>query len=337
MSEALLAPTVIARAHERIAPYINRTPLFHSTLLNHWLGHEFVFKVEGLQKVGAFKVRGALNALLSLQEEGNLPDSVVAFSSGNHAQAVAYAAKQVGVPATILLPADASGVKRQATAGYGAKVIVAESRAEAEARTAELQAEGAYLLHPYDDDRVLAGQGTACYEALNTGLRPDAIFATCGGGGWLSGTYLAAQLLAPRTAVYGAEPAQANDAAQSYRSGDIIRFADSPHTIADGARTLCVSPRTFQYLKRLAGFYEIEEGEIIYWTQWLAHLLKTPVEPTSAVAMAGACAWAKRQSQPRQVLVMLSGGNIAAKTYLTIWAQDLLSVTPDRHVADRAR
>ncbi len=334
MTENPLGPTAVAQAHERIAPFINQTPLFRSTLLNHWLGHEFVFKVEGFQKVGAFKVRGALNALLSLQEKGDLPDSVVAFSSGNHAQAVAYAARQVGVPATILLPADSSGVKRQATTGYGAKVIVTASRAEAEARTAELQAQGAYLLHPYDNDWVLAGQGTACYEALKSGLRPDAIFATCGGGGWLSGTYLATQLLAPGTPVYGAEPLQANDAAQSYRTGGIIRFADSPDTIADGARTLCVSPRTFQYLKRLAGFYEIDEQEIIYWTQWLAHLIKTPVEPTSAVAMAGALAWAKRQSQPRQVLVMLSGGNIAPQAYLTIWAQDFLSVTPDRHAAD---
>ncbi len=334
MTDKPLAPAVVAQAHERIAPFINQTPLFRSTLLNHWLGHEFVFKVEGFQKVGAFKVRGALNALLSLQEQGNLPDSVVAFSSGNHAQAAAYAARQVGVPATILLPADASRVKRQATAGYGAKVLVTGSRAEAEVKTTELQEQGAYLLHPYDNDWVLAGQGTAAYEALNAGLRPDAIFATCGGGGWLSGTYLATQLLAPGTPVYGAEPLQANDATQSYRSGDIIRFTNSPDTIADGARTLCVSPRTFQYLKRLAGFYEIEEQEIIYWTQWLTHLIKTPVEPTSAVAMAGACAWAKSQPEPRRVLVMLSGGNIAPQTYETIWAQDLLSVTPDRHIAD---
>lgn len=334
MTEEPLAPAVVARAHERIAPFINQTPLFRSTLLDQWLGHAFVFKVEGFQKVGAFKVRGALNALLALQEKGNLPDSVVAFSSGNHAQAVAYAARQVGVPATILLPADASGVKRQATAGYGAKVIVTGGRAEAEARTAELQAQGAYVLHPYDNDWVLAGQGTACYEALQTGLCPDAIFATCGGGGWLSGTYLAAQLLAPGTPVYGAEPLQANDAARSYRSGDIVRFDESPDTIADGARTLSVSPRTFQYLERLAGFYEIEEQEIMYWTQWLSHMLKTPVEPTSAVAMAGAVAWAKQQSQPCRVLVMLSGGNIAPRTYLTIWAQDLLSITPDHHTVN---
>ncbi len=336
MTEAPLAPGVIARAHQRIAPFINRTPLFQSTLLNHWLGHEFVFKAEGFQKVGAFKVRGALNALLSMQEAGRLPDSVVAFSSGNHAQAVAYAAKQVGVAATVLLPADASPIKRQATEGYGARVIVTDNRAEAERRSDELQAQGAYLLHPYDNNGVIAGQGTACYEALDTGLRPDAVFATCGGGGWLSGTFLATQLLAPGTPVYGAEPLRANDAAQSYRAGKIIPFTASPDTLADGARTLSVSPRTFQYLRQLAGFYEIEEPEIVYWTQWLAHLLKTPVEPTSAVAMAGAVEWAKRESQPRQILVMLSGGNIAPQTYVKIWAQDHLAVTPDRRICGDA-
>jgi len=170
---------------------------------------------------------------------------------------------------------------------------------------------------------------------VGSGVLVQGCVATCGGGGWLSGTYLATQLLAPGTPVYGVEPLQANDAAQSYRYGDIIRFSDSPDTIADGARTLSVSPRTFHYLQRLAGFYEIEEQEIFYWTQWITHLLKTPVEPTSAVAMAGAVAWAEQQPERCQVLVMLSGGNIAPQTHLTIWARDLLSVTPDRHAVDR--
>ena len=327
----MLAPEAVGEARQRIAAFINETPLLHSSLLNRWLGHDFVFKVEGFQKVGAFKVRGALNALLCMQEQGSLPDKVIAFSSGNHAQAVAYAARQLHVPAAIMLPADSSPIKRQATAGYGAEVVLTQSRLEAETKAAEFEAAGAYLLHPFDNDWILAGQGTACYEALHTGLRPDAIFATCGGGGWLSGTFLATQLLAPGTPVFGAEPMQANDAARSYRGGKIVRLADSPNTIADGARTLNVSARTFQYLQRLSGFYEVEEADILYWTQWLSHLLKTPVEPTSAVAMGGAFEWLEGQTQRRQVLVMLSGGNIAPETFRKIWAQDFLSTTPDRY------
>ncbi|MDH3640121.1 MAG: pyridoxal-phosphate dependent enzyme, partial [Gammaproteobacteria bacterium] len=187
---------------------------------------------------------------------------------------------------------------------------------------------GAFLLHPYDHDLVIAGQGTACYEALATGLKPDAIFATCGGGGWLSGTFLAARLLASETLVFGAEPKQANDAAQSYRRGEIVHFTTSPETIADGARTLSVSARTFHYLRQLAGFYEIEERDIVYWTQWLTHLLKTTVEPTSAVAMAGAFEWLKHQRDPQSILVMLSGGNIAASAQARVWAADHLATPP---------
>ncbi len=324
----MLPPEAVAEAQRRIAPLVNETPLLRSRLLNRWLRHEFVFKVEGFQKVGAFKVRGALNALLEMKERGSLPNDVVAFSSGNHAQAVAYAARQLKVRATVVLPSDASSIKRQASAAYGADVVVTRSRAEAEAKTTELRERGAYLLHPFDHDGIIAGQGTACYEALQSGIRPDAIFATCGGGGWLSGTYLAAELLAPGTPVYAAEPANANDAARSCRSGRLVVLDTSPNTIADGARTLSVSERTFAYLRRLAGFFEIEEDEIIYWTQWLSHLLKTTVEPTSAVAMAGAAAWARSQPTSRHILVMLSGGNIAPETYTKIWARNALSTIP---------
>ncbi len=326
----MLSPEVVAEARRRIAPYINQTPLLRSSLLDRWMQHEFLFKVEGFQKAGAFKVRGALNALVALKQRGVLPREIVAFSSGNHAQAVAYAARQLDVRATVLLPADASSIKRQASAAYGAEVIDTRTRAEAEAKSEALRSRGAYLLHPFDDDDVIAGQGTACFEALQAGVRPDAIFATCGGGGWASGTYLAAELLAPGTPVYAAEPATAADAARSYRGGRIVRLHAAPRTIADGARTLSVAERTFQYLQRLAGFFEIEEDDIVYWTQWLTHLLKTTVEPTSAVAMAGAAEWARSQPAPRRILVMLSGGNVAPETHAQIWARNALSTTPDR-------
>jgi len=314
-----LSPHTIRTAHARIAPHIHRTPLMGSALLDDWLGHEVNFKVEGFQKGGAFKIRGAMNALLGLQEEGKLPREVVAFSSGNHAQAVAMAAKMLGVRATVIMPRFVS------TISYGAELLLTDTRRQAEIVAGEKVAQGAHLLHPSADDRVIAGQGTACLEALEDCGRPDAIFATCGGGGLLSGTWLAAQLLAPEALVFGAEPLMANDAARSCREGHIVSFDDSPMTIADGARTLHISEITFAYLRRLAGFYEVSEEEIIYWTQWLNHLLKVVVEPTSAVAMAAAFQWLKTQKSKRRVLVILSGGNVDAESYRKIWAKDYLS------------
>jgi len=323
-----LSPNEVQTAQARIAPYIHRTPLMSCKLLDSWLGHEIVFKVEGFQKIGAFKIRGALNALLTLKEEGRLPERVVAFSSGNHAQAVALAGKMLGIKTTIIMPKFVSKVKQQATRGYGAELILTDTRQEAEALGAEKQKHGAWLLHPSADDMVIAGQGTACLEALEDGAIPDAIFAACGGGGLLSGTWLAAQALAPSAQVFGAEPKMGNDAMQSYRSGRIVALPDTPMTIADGARTLSVSERTFHYLRRLAGFYDIEERDIIYWTQWLHHLLKASVEPTAAMAMAAAYEWLKTQKDKKCVLVILSGGNIDAETQRQIWAEDYLGQPP---------
>jgi threonine dehydratase len=323
-----LSPDSISEAHRRIAPYIHRTPLLQSHLLNEWLGHEIIFKAEGLQKVGSFKIRGALNALLTLKEENRLPSEVVAFSSGNHAQAVALAAKMLGIKATIIMPNFVSKVKQQATRSYGAELILTQTRQEAEALAAEKSKAGITFIHPSDDDLVIAGQGTACLEALQDGAEPTAIFATCGGGGLLSGTYLAARALAPNAQVFAGEPRLGNDATMSYRSASIVTLPDTPMTIADGARTLHISERTFYYLKRLAGFYDVPERDIIYWTQWLQHLLKINVEPTSAVAMAAAVQWLQKQSKKQRVLVILSGGNIDAGAHRQIWEKDYLGEPP---------
>lgn len=320
----IIQPNAIAEASTRIAPYIHRTPLVQSTLLNKLLGHEVIFKAECFQKTGAFKVRGALNTLLSLKEQGCLPEKVVAFSSGNHAQAVAWGCAQLGVKATICLPGFVSPIKRQATESYGATVINTPDRKTAEARTAEEAAKGAYVIPPFDHDMVITGQGTACFEAITDGAEPDAVFSPCGGGGLMSGTYLAAKLLKPDTLVFGGEPLQANDAAQSYRAGKIIGFDTSPPTIADGVRTPSITPRTFQYLRQLDGFFEIPEEEIIRWTQIITHLLKISCEPTSAVAMAAGAQWLATQSSSKRILVILSGGNIAHETYRRIWEKDYL-------------
>ncbi len=323
-----LPPSAIKQAHNRIAPYIRRTPLMESSLLNNMLGHDIIFKVEGFQKIGAFKFRGALNALLSLKEKGELPKEVVTFSSGNHAQGVALAGKLLGVNTTILMTQSSSPIKQQATRSYGANLITTPTRQEAEAKTKELAEQGAYFIHPFDNDMVIAGQGTACLEALEDGVKPNAIFGTCGGGGWLSGTYLASRLLAPDSLVFAGEPLNANDASQSYKTGNIVKFENAPKSIADGALSLCLSPRTFHYLKQLNGFYEVTEEEIIYWTQWLSHLLKTTVEPSSAVAMAAAHKWLKTQKTRQRVLVMLSGGNVAPETYRMVWENNYLDRLP---------
>ena len=323
----MLEPEIIKYAYQRIKPYIHNTPLLQSSHLNDWLGHEIIFKLEPFQKIGAFKIRGALNTVLSLKEQGDLPAELVTFSSGNHAQAVALAGKMFGIKTTVFMTKTSSKTKRQATEDYGAKVIITEDRKEAEARAMEMK-NRAYFIHPFDNDMVIAGQGTACYEALQTGINPAAIFATCGGGGLLSGTFLAKQLISPKSLVFAGEPAEADDATRSYNSGKIISYENSPKTIADGAVSLSVSIRTFNYLKQLNGFYTVSEEEIIYWTQWLTHLLKVSIEPTAAVAMGAAFKWLQAQKSKQKILVILSGGNISPETYRTIWEKDCLDKVP---------
>jgi threonine dehydratase len=269
-----------------------------------------------------------MNALATLKEKYALPKEVVAFSSGNHAQGVALAAKLLGIKAVIFMPAFTSPIKVQATRSYGAEVMLTPTRQEAEAGARSRAEKGAFLLPPFDSDEVIAGQGTACFEALQDAGIPDAIFATCGGGGLLSGTYLAGKLLAPNVPIYGAEPRMANDAAQSLKAGHIVRLTDTPQTVADGATSLAVAERTFAYLKKLAGIIEVEEEAMLYWAQWLAHLLKTPIEPTCAAAMQAAADWLHGQPKGRTVLIILSGGNIAPEMYRRIWEKNWLETIP---------
>lgn len=323
-----VTPEDILTAQARIAENVHRTPLLSSRTLDEALGHRIIFKAENLQKTGAFKLRGATNALLKLREDGALGDRVCAFSSGNHAQAVAYAARALGVKATLFIPKQASSLKIAATRACGAEVVLTETRQAAESAVTDLIAQGVAFIHPYDNPHVIVGQGTACLEALQDGADPDAVFAPCGGGGLMSGTYLATRCLRPTTKVFAAEPLLANDAAQSLRTGEIVRLSDTPMTIADGVRTLAISERTFSILKRLDGLFEIPEAEIICWTQWLTHLLKTVAEPTSALGMAAAAKWLSAQTTPKTVLVILSGGNIAPDTHCEIWKTDYLSSFP---------
>lgn len=323
-----LDPNLVKEAAKRVSPYLNHTPLIESRLLNNWLGHRIIFKAECLQRTGAFKARGALNALLTLKEQGNLPHHIAAFSSGNHAQAVAWACSMLGVKSTIYLPKIVSPIKKQATISYGADVVEAQTRKEAEALTDEAAKNGAYIIPPFDHDDVILGQGTACFEALSDSANPDAVFSPCGGGGLTSGTLLASRLFSKKIDVFAVEPKNANDAAISVKTGKIFRFEDSPDTIADGARTLGVSERTFHYLKQCAGIYEIEEEEIIYWSQWISHLLKVSCETTSAMAMAASYKWLKTQTTPKTALIILSGGNIDPSIQKKIWEKNYLDKIP---------
>ncbi len=185
---------------------------------------------------------------------------------------------------------------------------------------------GFYYMHPSDSDLTIAGAGTLCYEAINQlGFAPDAIFASCGGGGLLSGTYLAKELTSPTTLLFGCEPENANDAYKSVSEGEIFRFSESPDTVADGLRTLGVSERTFQYLKKLDGIYLGNESDIYYWTAWLIHLLKIECEPSCAINMTGITQWIKTQSKPRNILVLISGGNIDPSLYREIWSGNFLA------------
>lgn len=319
----------VTSAAARIRGLVKATPTLRSSVLDAMLGgHQLHFKAECFQTVGAFKARGAANTLAWLRSRGELPDSVVAYSSGNHAQAVAWAGRRFGVAARLFLPASISRVKLQATRSYGAEVVLCADRGEAEARAAEAVAAGAALVPPYDHDQVIAGQGTAALELLDEVGRCDALFAPCGGGGLLSGTVLAAQGRYPDTLVGGGEPLSANDAARSLRAGQIFRWPVAPETIADGARTLSISPRTMAYLARLFALFEIPEDEIVFWTQWLTHLLKVQIEPTAALGMAAAFRWLAGQSSPRKVGVILSGGNMDAETAAAIWARSYLDQPP---------
>lgn len=324
-----MTPAAVEAAQKRLAHHVAHTPILRSHLLDRFLNAEIFFKYEGAQKVGAFKARGALNALLHLKEQKKMPLEVVAYSSGNHAQAVAWAARQMGIKATVVVPAGASKVKIAATKAYGAEVIIAKSRAEAEEIAADrANVAGSFLLPPYDHDDVIAGQGTAALEAWQDEGKFDAVFAPCGGGGLISGTFLATRLFSDKAEVYAAEPAIANDAARSYASGKIFRFQDAPKTIADGARTLSISERTFHYIDQLDGFYEISEEDILYWSQWLMHLLKVTVEPTAALGMAAAHKWIAEGNRGKRILIILSGANLDSDTYAKIWAQDQLTKLP---------
>lgn len=322
----------VQQAYARISDKVHTTPISESHLLNQFLGHRILFKTECLQKTGAFKFRGACNVLSILAEQGDLPKKVVANSSGNHAQAIACASDLFGIAATIFTTESISKVKAAATAFYGAQIKKYATRPEADQAVEEAaQKDDVIWIPPFNHPHIIAGQGTAAFEAL-TQIKDKvhAVFAPCGGGGLLSGSLLAAKGIDPKTQVIGAEPLSANDAARSLRAGQILRLEAPPETLADGAATPAVGEHTFPLLQQTDGFYEVTEQHIVYWTQWLQHLLKIHVEPTSAMAMEAVVQWLKEGGfeTPQTCLVVLSGGNIDNQTMSRVWAENKLDMLP---------
>ncbi len=301
--------TAIRAAHRRIAPYIHRTPVITCSTLDEIAGAQLFFKCENLQKTGSFKIRGAVNAVFSLSDE-EARNGVAAPSSGNHAAALALAARRRGIPAYIVMPSNSSATKRQAVESYGGKITECEpNMASREATSAAvIQKTGAHLVHPYNDPRVIAGQGTAALELLDDVPDLDAIIAPVSGGGLLSGTAIAAKGVRPGIRVIGGEPRNADDTARSLALG-AIEPASPCETMADGLRaTLCAL--TFSILSALVDQVSlVEEEEIVSTMLLLWERAKLVVEPSASVAAAPALL-RRIGAEGKRVGVILSGGNL---------------------------
>ena len=297
--------TDVRAAATRIGPQVHRTPLLASRSLSERLGVEVRLKCENLQRAGSFKIRGAMNALLQIPE-ADRPRGVVAFSSGNHAQGVAYAAKILGIPATIVMPENSVETKVQATKAYGAEVVQAGVTAATRDTVAReiARKSGATVVPPFDDERIIAGQGTVGLEIVDEWPEVTAIVVPVGGGGLLSGVATAAE----GKDVYGVEPAAGNDAEQSFRSGRIVSI-DPPNTIADGARTLAIGERNFAIIRELVkDVVSVGDDVLLETLKWTMYRTKMVIEPTGALGIAALVAGKIRPRGP--VAIVVSGGNL---------------------------
>lgn len=317
---ALPAFADVQAAATRLQGQAHRTPVLRSRSADDLLGAQVFFKCENLQRAGAFKFRGAFNALARL-EGAQRKAGVVAFSSGNHAQAVALSAQILGMPATIVMPKDAPAIKVAATKGYGATVITYDRYTEdREAISRELaQKHGLTLIAPYDHADVIAGQGTAALELFEETGPLDALFVCLGGGGLLAGCSLAARALAPNCRVYGVEPEAGNDGQQSFRSGSIVHI-NTPQTIADGAQTQHLGQLTFPLIqKNVTDVLTVSDAQLVGAMHFLAERMKLLVEPTGCLGFAAAKAMAPSLKGQR-VGVILSGGNVDLDRFCALMA-----------------
>ena len=313
--------TDVESAAQRLEGVAHRTPVMTSRTFDARTGTKAFFKCENFQRMGAFKFRVAYNALSRLAPEQGRR-GVVAFSSGNHAQAVALAGKLLGIPAAIVMPADAPAVKVAATKGYGAEVIFYDRAAgqDREAFAAGIAAErGATLIPPFDHAHVIAGQGTAAKELLEETGPLDWLFVCCGGGGLLSGCAVAARHLSPGIKVVGVEPTAGDDAARSFRTKSLQRV-ENPQTIADGARTQSLGRLTFPLvLANVHDFLTVSDAELVEAMRFLWERMKLVVEPTGALATAGVLS-GRLETRGARVGIILSGGNVDLRAAASLFA-----------------
>ena len=299
----------VLAAHERIRPHIHLTPVLTSRIIDEAAGASLFFKCENLQKAGAFKARGASNAVFSLTE-AQAAKGVATHSSGNHGTCLSYAASRRGIPCTVVMPRTAPQAKKDAVRGYGGRVVECEpSTSSREAVFAEVVADtGAEFVHPYNDPRVIAGQATCARELIEQVEDLDAVIAPIGGGGMVSGTCLTLAGLAPHIAVYAAEPEQADDAHRSLKAGHIIAD-DAPVTVADGLK-VPLKDLTWHFVRNhVEDILTVSEAEIVAAMQLIWKRLKIVMEPSSAVALA-----AVLRNRPvfagKRVGVIITGGNV---------------------------
>jgi threonine dehydratase len=299
----------IQSAHRRIKPFIHRTPVFTSQQLNRLFGCELLFKCENFQKVGAFKFRGATNAVLSLTEEQKRA-GVVTHSSGNHAAALSLAAGMNGIKAFIVMPDNAPAVKKDAVAGYGASITFCKPTLQAREETCRLimEKEGATLVHPYDNFNVICGQGTASLELLEERSDLEVVVAPIGGGGLMSGTSTCVKGINSKIKVIGAEPLNANDAWKSFKTG-ILTPSVNPLTVADGLLT-SLSDLTFGIIRnKVDDIYTVSENSIISSMLLIWERMKIIVEPSSATVLA-AIKENPAFFRNKKVGLIISGGNV---------------------------
>ena len=310
----------VVAAAARLEGHAHRTPVLRSGTLDQRLQAQVFFKCENFQRMGAFKFRGAFNAL-SRFDAAQREAGAIAFSSGNHAQAIALSARLLGIPAVILMPADAPQAKVDATRGYGGEVILFDRfKQDRELLTREVAAQrGMTLIPPFDHADVIAGQGTAAKELFDEVGALDYLFVCMGGGGLVSGSALSARALAPGCKVLGVEPEVGNDGQQSFRSGAIVRIA-TPQTIADGAQTQAVGEITFAIIRRdVDDVLTVSDVQLVEAMRFYAERMKMVVEPTGCLSLAAVC-HAGLPLHGKRVGVIVSGGNVDLQRFAQLLA-----------------
>lgn len=305
----------VAAAAERIKDFINKTPVLTSRTVNNEFEAKVFSKCENFQRVGAFKFRGAMNALLQFNETQKKA-GVVAFSSGNHAQAIALSSKILGIPATIIMPKDAPAAKMAATREYGGNIVEFDRYTEDREKIGKEIAEknGLTLIPSYDHPHVIAGQGTAAKELFEEVGDLDYLFVCLGGGGLLAGSALSARQLSPNCKIYGVEPALGNDGQMSFRKGEIVHI-DTPPTIADGAQTQYLGKLTFPIIQqKVDDILTVTDEELINAMKFFAERMKMVVEPTGCLGFAAARNL-KDELKGKRIGIIISGGNVDISKY----------------------